>query len=98
MSMLHNALVGDPVPRRRFSTAGLGDGRRYGYRPGLKSAFAIGNNPGVHMAGTLAGTNVESGGSHGTSRYGGPSGRADPKQFKPGIHTPIAGGNLMPDG
>src|SRR5690606_7309547 len=98
MSMIHNALVNAPVPRRRFSTASLGNGRRYGYRPGLRSAFAIGNNPGVHMAGTLAGTNVESGGSHGTSRYGGPAVGADHKQFKLRMHLPVVGGRFVSGG
>src|SRR5690606_34044330 len=98
MSMLHNAIMNRPVERRAFSTASFKDGRAYGYKPGLKSAFAIGNNPGVHMAGTLAGTNVESGGSHGTSRYGGPAVGADHKQFKLRVHLPVAGGKFVPGG
>lgn len=98
MSMLHNAIMNRPVARRAFTTASFRDGRAFGYKPGLKSAFAIGNNPGVHMAGTLAGTNVEAGGSHGRVAYGGPAVGADHKQFKLRVHLPVAGGKFVPGG
>jgi phage-related minor tail protein len=68
MSQITNALLGRNPHQRLFSTASFAGGRgAAGFIPGLISAFTIGVNQGRpgHMAGTLAGINVESGSGHG---------------------------------
>jgi TP901 family phage tail tape measure protein len=70
MSAIANVVTGSPVHRRRMATATFADGRGHaGFVPGYGSpgGFTIGvmqGNPG-HMAGTLAGVNVESRGGQG---------------------------------
>jgi hypothetical protein len=64
ISAIANALMGFS-PYRRIGTTGSAPWP--GWSPGLTSAFGVGyfkGNPG-HMAGTLSGTNVESGSGHG---------------------------------
>ncbi|MBP2370218.1 hypothetical protein [Pseudonocardia parietis] len=65
-----------------------------GFVNGLGSAYSVGSfkgNPG-HMAGTLAGVNVESGGSPSMVKYGAGAAGADSGQFGIRAHLPEAGG------
>ncbi len=63
-----------------------------GFVPGLRGAFTIGNTKSRgHMAGTLAGVNVESGGSHGV-HYGPPAIGADNGLFNEKYTLPEVGG------
>jgi hypothetical protein len=76
MSAVYNVLTGRSPYSRRFTTASMGStAAGLGFRSGLGGPFAVGwftGSPG-HMAGTLAGANVESRGSAGV--LFGPSGR-----------------------
>lgn len=99
MSVITNALRGDNPWRRLFTTASFGNGRSAGFRPGLNTAFAIGNSvSGGHMAGTLAGVNVEAGGSHRSSSYGPPAVGADHPQFQYKASLPVVGGRFLSGG
>lgn len=65
-----------------------------GFVNGLGSAYSVGSfkgSPG-HMAGTLAGVNVESGGSPSRVKYGAGAAGADHGQFGIRAHLPEAGG------
>uniref|UniRef100_UPI0025DF5EE4 aggregation-promoting factor C-terminal-like domain-containing protein n=1 Tax=uncultured Deinococcus sp. TaxID=158789 RepID=UPI0025DF5EE4 len=69
-----------------------------GFAPGLNSAYAIGNKPNDHMAGTLAGQNVEQHGPDGTpfsfpSRWG-----ADNGYFTQQYNLPVVGGQFVSGG
>src|SRR5206468_1007571 len=68
-----------------------------GFQSGFGSSYTIGSikNAGGgigHMAGTLGGVNVESGGSHGNVAYGGPAVGADAPLFTTHAFLPEAGG------
>lgn len=67
------------------------------FAPGIDGAFAIGVSRG-HTAGTLAGVNVESGGTHGGVLYGPPSAGADDGQFPWRFHLPEIGGTFVSGG
>lgn len=93
MAFITRALRMEQNPYRRIGTTSTFPWP--GFQPGLKSAFAIGNVRGSHMRGTLAGTNVEAGGSHRTSAYGGP---AQGVPYGTNFHLPEAGGAFAPGG
>lgn len=93
MGFITRALRMEGNPYRRIGTTS--DFPWPGFAPGLHSAFAIGNVPGSHMRGTLAGTNVEAGGSHRTSAYGGPAAGVP---YGRNFHLPAAGGVFAPGG
>lgn len=97
-SIITNALRGEANPYHRVGSTG--NFPWPGFVGGLNSAYAIGafkGNPG-HMAGTLAGVNVESGGSHGNVAYGGPAVGADSSQFNIQASLPQVGGAFAPGG
>ena len=100
MAMLARALVDEkPYARREWATASTaGGGAPPRFAAGMDGTFAIGVNPGVHTAGTLAGTNVESGGGHGFVAFGPPSTGADDSQFPLKFHLPDLGGNFVSGG
>jgi SLT domain-containing protein/phage-related protein len=102
MSAIYNALTGRPLWARSFSTESGFEG--LGFKSGLSSRFAVGihrggGGPNSHMAGTLDGVNVESGGSHNSTRYGGPAQGADSGYFELKYSLPeIGGGNFVSGG
>lgn len=84
-----------PYSGRMGTTASMPWG---GFVPGLTSAYAIGNKPSDHMAGTLAGQNVEQHGPQGTpfmfpSRWG-----ADNPYFPQKWSLPVVGGQFVSGG
>ncbi|OXM53777.1 hypothetical protein CFP71_21435 [Amycolatopsis thailandensis] len=100
MSAITNVLRGESPHKRRFTTASFAAGPVDGFVRGLSSAFAIGvkqGNPG-HMAGTLGGVNVESGGPKNQTSYGPPAAGADSPQFTAQFSLPVVGGRFVPGG
>jgi hypothetical protein len=100
MAMLARALNDiRPYARREWATGQVTAGNPPPrFTPGIGGTFAIGVNPGSHTAGTLAGLNVESGGSHGYVAYGPPSAGADHPQFPLHFHLPEIGGSFVSGG
>lgn len=104
MSAIQNVLLGKSPNSRLYTTASFAGGRgAAGMIPGLKSLFGVGvsTNTGSgigHMAGTLAGMNVESaGGGKGVNAGGSARGARDglfPMQFS----LPQAGGIFIGGG
>ncbi|ADD80808.1 tape measure protein [Rhodococcus phage ReqiDocB7] len=79
-------LTGQPNPYQRFFTTEA-DFSRFGFERGLNGYFTMGVHNGgggmlSHTASTLLGTNIESGGAHNSSIYGGPAAGADHPQFE----------------
>jgi hypothetical protein len=100
MSAITNFLVGDPVHRRRFTTASFAGGRGAGgFIPGLSTGFGIGVTPNAgggigHMAGTLLGVNVESRGGDGVVT--GPGARGATNSLFPWkFSLPVVGGEFV---
>lgn len=89
MSDIYNALTGQTPGVRRFTTRS--DFSQLGFLPGFdpNSVFNIGVNP-EHMAGTLGGVNVESGGAAGRTQFGGSAAGALSPQFAQQWHLPNA--------
>lgn len=100
MAMLARALVDEkPYARREWATASTAGGNPPPrFARGIEGLMAIGVNPGVHTAGTLAGTNVESGGAHNYVAFGPPSTGADDSQFPLKFHLPELGGKFVSGG
>lgn len=101
MSAIFNVLTGRNPWGRSFSTESNFDA--LGFRSGLSSRFAVGimrggGGPNSHMAGTLDGVNVESGGGHNSTRYGGPAAGADHGQFPIKYFLPEIGGEFVSGG
>lgn len=101
MSAIFNSLTGRPLWGRSFSTESDFDG--LGFAKGLGAGFSVGimrggGGPNSHMAGTLDGVNVESGGPHNSTRYGGPAAGADHSQFPIKYFLPIMNGNFVSGG
>lgn len=111
MSDIYSSLTGQQTGVRRFSTTS--NFAALGFMPGYdkNSLFNIGVNPqpgmSGHMAGTLGGVNVESGGAANMTQYGGTAAGALSPQFSQQWHLPNgmivnqpmtydAGGPLMP--
>lgn len=97
MSAITNVLLGRG-PHSRVGTTGSAPWP--GFTPGLTSAFGIGyfkGNPG-HMAGTLGGVNVESGGSPSRTKYGAGAAGADSGQFSGHMSLPQVGGAFIGGG
>lgn len=115
MSMIADAIINGGDGVRRWATGSFPGGQPF--VPGLGEGFSVGvhDNPGGpgggHTAGTLsalpalgipAPVNVESGGSHGNVRYGGPAVGADNAQWvgvKPGqFHLDIGANGFFQSG
>jgi SLT domain-containing protein len=101
MSAIFNSLTGRPLWGRSFSTES--DFDALGFAKGLGAGFSVGimrggGGPNSHMAGTLDGVNVESGGGHNSTRYGGPAAGADHSQFPIKYFLPIMNGNFVSGG
>ena len=84
-----------PLSGRIGTTASMPWG---GFVPGINGQYAVGNKPSDHMAGTLAGQNVEQHGPSGTpfsfpSRWG-----ADNGYFPQKFHLAEVGGNFVSGG
>ena len=100
MSAITNVLTGRPPHRRLFATGSFSKGRGVaGFKPGLKSAFAIGVSPNTgrgigHTGGTLGGMNVESYGGHGPATGKGARGATD-RMFPWQFYLPMAGGQFI---
>jgi phage-related protein len=100
-SAITNVLRGSTNPYSRVgSTANF---PWAGFTSGLSGAYAIGSvkdaGGGIgHMAGTLGGVNVESGGSHGNVAYGGPAAGADASLFTIHATLPQVGGAFASGG
>lgn len=92
MSDIYSSLTGQQTGVRRFSTTS--DFKSLGFMPGYdkNSLFNIGVNPqpgmSGHMAGTLGGVNVESGGAANMTQYGGTAAGALSPQFSQQWHLP----------
>lgn len=99
MSAIANVILGEAPNRRRMTTADFSAGRGAGgFLPGRNSAFVIGVSD-SHMAGTLAGHNVESTTKNGLSgpRVDGDASGALDGQFTKGqFFLPQAGGRFTP--
>jgi len=95
MSAITNVLRGESNPYRRLGVARSQPWP--GFVPGLSTAFATGFSD-VHTAGTLAGINVESGGSPSRVRFGPGAAGADSIQFGGHASLPIVGGTFVPGG
>ncbi|MGH4013171.1 MAG: hypothetical protein ACRDSL_04415 [Pseudonocardiaceae bacterium] len=93
MAYLTRALRMESDPYRRIGTTATFPWP--GFRPGLHSAFGVGNVPGSHMRGTLAGMNVESGGAHGHVAAGPPAAGVP---YGSNYHLPEVGGQFIPGG
>ncbi|MBM4482238.1 tape measure protein [Rhodococcus hoagii] len=101
MGWLQQILMGaspaSAAGKRLYTTYSLLDGATSGLVRGAGpagTAFVVGVSQ-EHMAGTLAGQPVESGGAHGTSRIGAPAVGAFDSQFGTVFHLPnelVAGG------
>lgn len=94
MSAITNVLRGEHPYRR------LGVARSQpwpGFRSGLGSAFATGYST-PHTAGTLGGTNVESGGSPSRVKFGVGAAGADDAQFTGHAYLPVVGGRFVSGG
>lgn len=99
-SIITNALRGQYPYRRLWSTASWAGGPIDGFVRGLRSAYAIGVSQGRpgHMAGTLAGTNAESGGSPSRVKFGAGAVGADDGQFGARFSLPVVGGRFVSGG
>jgi len=92
MSDIYSSLTGQQTGVRRFSTTS--NFAALGFMPGYdkNSLFNIGVNPqpgmSGHMAGTLGGVNVESGGAANMTQYGGTAAGALSPQFSQQWHLP----------
>lgn len=99
MSAIANVALGDYPYRRRFTTAQFSPGRGAGgFVPGSGSTFVIGVSD-AHMAGNLAGTNLESTTKNGFSgtRVGGDAASPTDPQFTKGtFFLPQIGGTFLP--
>lgn len=94
MSAITNVLRGEQ-PHKRL---GVAAGEPWpGFARGLGGAFALGASS-VHTAGTLAGVNVESGGSPSRVKYGIGAVGADSSQFPVKSFLPIVGGKFVSGG
>jgi hypothetical protein len=96
MSQITNVLRGQNPHSRLGTTSTM---PWPGFRPGLASAFSIGNTKNAgrgigHMAGTLGGENVESGSGHGPM-IGGRALGANAGMFNAHFHLPEAGGQFV---
>jgi hypothetical protein len=100
MAMLARALMDvRPYARREWATAStVGGNPPPRFSRGIDGLMAIGVNPGVHTAGTLAGLNVESGGAHNFVAFGPPSVGADNSQFPLKFHLDALGGKFVSGG
>lgn len=102
MSAIYNVLTGAANWwSRAFSTES--DFGSLGFLPGLGAGFAIGvhnggGGPNSHMAGTLNGVNVESGGPHDSTLYGGLAVGADHSQFEHQYYLPVIDGDFVSGG
>lgn len=99
ISAIANVTLGQPPNRRRFTTADFATDRGAGgFVPGQGSTFVIGVS-GSHMAGTLAGVNLESTTKNGFSgtRVGGDAASPLDAQFTKGtFFLPQLGGTFIP--
>jgi phage-related protein len=98
-SVITNALRGANNPFFRVGTTATFPWS--GFTPGLTSSYAVGsvNDAGGgigHMAGTLGGINVESGGVHNNVAFGGPAAGAQAGLFNIHASLPSAGGVYAP--
>ncbi|WP_158883998.1 hypothetical protein [Amycolatopsis anabasis] len=92
------ALDQQPYDRREWATGGVSPGSPPpGFVSGINGTFAIGVSHG-HTAGTIAGINAESGGSHGYVAFGPPSAGADHPQFPMHFHIAELGGQFVSGG
>ena len=98
MSSIYAVLTGQDPRKRYFTTES--DFEALGFRRGsMRGAFNIGVHRGgggqlSHMAGTLPnGVNVESGGAHNSTLYGGGAAGADDPQFELHYYLPVGGGD-----
>jgi TP901 family phage tail tape measure protein len=106
MSAIYGALTGKPMPKQRFFTT-ESDFSKLGFEKGFdpNSDFNIGvhhggGGPNSHMAGTLGGVNVESGGPKDMTQYGGSAAGATTSEFEDHWHLPnsaIVGDGAVPD-
>lgn len=90
LQILMGASPSEAAGRRMFTTYSLLGGSTAGLQPGAGPAgtvFVVGTSD-EHMAATLNGQPVESGGSHGTSRIGSPAVGAFDPQFHSLFHLP----------
>jgi hypothetical protein len=94
MSAITNVLRGEN-PYRRLGVAASQPWP--GFVPGLSSAFATGFSSG-HTAGTLAGINVEAGGSPSRVKFGIGAVGADDRQFPGHASLPLVGGKFASGG
>jgi phage-related protein len=94
-SAITNTLRGESNPYRRLGVARSQPWP--GFVPGLSSAYATGFSQ-THTAGTLAGINVESGGSPSRVKFGGGAAGADSSQFSGHASLPVVGGMFVPGG
>lgn len=94
MSAITNVLRGEN-PHHRLGVAASQPWP--GFVAGLSSAFATGFSS-THTAGTLAGINVESGGSPSRVKFGIGAAGADHPQFGGHASLPIVGGQFVPGG
>jgi hypothetical protein len=99
MSAVANVALGAPAYQRRFTTADFAAGRGAGgFVPGTNSTFVIGVSD-AHMAGNLAGHNLESttkGGRSGVRVDGDASGPLDAQFTKGAFALPQIGGTFIP--
>jgi phage-related protein len=95
MSALSGVLRGEANPYHRLGVARSQPWP--GFIPGLSSAFATGFSQ-THTAGTLAGVNVEAGGSPSHAKFGGRAAGADHPQFRGHASLPVVGGRFVPGG
>lgn len=97
MSAITNTLLG----RNPYSRIGATGTMPWpGFRPGLNSLFGLGwftGNPG-HTAGTLAGNNVESGGSPSMTKFVQNAAGATHRQFSRHMSLPMVGGEFIGGG
>ncbi|WP_370944003.1 hypothetical protein AB5J62_33520 [Amycolatopsis sp. cg5] len=92
------ALDQQPYARREWATGGVSPSSPPpGFTGGIDGTFAIGVSAG-HTAGTVAGINAESGGSHGYVAFGPPSAGADDAQFPMKFHIAELGGRFVSGG
>lgn len=101
-SAIYSVLEGlSDIWSRKFSTES--DFGSLGFQPGLGAGYSIGvmhggGGPNSHMAGTLDGTNAESGGPHNSTLWGGSSVGADNPEFDAQWHLPIIDGQFVSGG
>lgn len=99
MSAVANVALGVPPHARRFTTAAFAPGHGAGgFVPGTNSTFVIGVS-GAHMAGNLAGHNLESttkNGRSGVRMDGDASGPMNAQFTKGMFYLPQVGGEFIP--